>query len=594
MHLSEFIAVNSGPITKLHIDFAFNGDLPLPTTLLGTNGRGKTSILSMVTDAIFEGAAQHFQDVLPSSGMGRSWFRLVGNKTIRSGSAGGFSVLRFSDDSTDLFYSEKGGTYSADVARNEIPPTLHLGVNWQEDAKAHKSFTLPDERAEKIFREGVYAYFPSSRSEHPYWLNRNSIQIDTFDGNLRLSEQLSKPIFVENGLQEFAQWLLTVLVETRRDERFDRLDDGRIVALALQPDTYNDGAPLWQAANQLLRKILRSDTARFIWFGRRSSQKLGIDFGDGQQVPGLDGLSAGQASLLLIFGTLLRYADQSSAFTGLDQVVGICVADEIDSHLHIALQSKVLPELIAMFPRVQFIMSSHSPLFALAMERRFGAGGMRLFDLDTATYITAGSFSEFDVALKAIAETEQFENEVLARVQASGKPLVMLEGETDPIYLVRAAKALGKSDILERVELQWVGEKRDGSATNTGKSALNHAYNTLRSNPNLTNRPTLLLYDCDTQKPAEDIGNLHVRAIPRNANSKIALDGIENLLPDSVFLDEMYDEDQKSEAYGGVTKWKRLNKMRLCQAVCDSQTDVEIFSGFEVVFQILEGLFPPS
>lgn len=592
MHLAEFVAVNSGPIAKVHIEFAFDSDRPLPTTILGTNGRGKTSILSIITDAVFEGAAQHYQDVLPSQGMGRSWFRLVGSKTVKAGTGGGFSILRFRDDGNDHFFSEKGGSFDPDAARNQLPASLHPGVNWADDVKSHKQFSLPEPRSEEIFGKGVYAYFPSSRAELPYWLNRESIQLDEFDTQLKIGGRLSKPIFVEDGLEKFAQWLLSVLMETRRDIQLLPIKNGQLLPLGIQPPAVQDGQPLWAAANQLLQKIVRRDNAHFGWFGRRNPQKIGIVFGDGQEVAGLDGLSAGQASLLLMFGTLLRYADQSASFTGFDSIEGICVVDEVDSHLHIELQTKVLPELIAMFPNVQFIMSSHSPLFALAMEKRFGAQGMRLFDLDTGAYTSAGAFTEFAAAFEAIAATEHFENSVLARAQAGGKPLVLLEGETDPRYIARAAEALEKLDVLERVDLQWIGEKQAGNATNTGKSALNHACNTLRSNPNLTSRPVLLLYDCDTGKPAEDFGNLYVRAIPKNDYATIANDGIENLLPDHVFSKDMYDTLENAKSYGGSVTITELNKVRLCESLCAAETSAEIFGNFSVVFEIIESVFP--
>jgi hypothetical protein len=247
-----------------------------------------------------------------------------------------------------------------------------------------------------------------------------------------------------------------------------------------------------------------------------------------------------------------------------------------------------------MFPNVQFIMSSHSPLFALAMEKRFGVQGMRLFDLDTGAYTSAGAFTEFTAAFDAIAATEQFENSVLVRAQAGGKPLVLLEGETDPRYIARAAEALEKLDVLERVDLQWIGEKQAGNATNTGKSALNHACNMLRSNPNLTNRPVLLLYDCETGKPAEDFGNLYVRAIPKNDDAKIAHDGIENLLPDHVFSKDMYDTQKNAKPYGGSATIKELNKVRLCDSLCAPETTAEIFSNFLVVFEIINKLFLPD
>lgn len=46
--------------------------------------------------------------------------------------------------------------------------------------------------------------------------------------------------------------------------------------------------------------------------------------------------------------------------------------DEIDAHLHSDLLKDVLPELISLFPKIQFIISSHSPFFLLGMKDKFG------------------------------------------------------------------------------------------------------------------------------------------------------------------------------------------------------------------------------
>lgn len=42
-------------------------------------------------------------------------------------------------------------------------------------------------------------------------------------------------------------------------------------------------------------------------------------------------------------------------------VEGIVLIDEIETHLHVDLQKKVLPLLIDFFPKIQFIVSTHSP-----------------------------------------------------------------------------------------------------------------------------------------------------------------------------------------------------------------------------------------
>jgi len=47
---------------------------------------------------------------------------------------------------------------------------------------------------------------------------------------------------------------------------------------------------------------------------------------------------------------------------------GIVVIDEIESHLHLSLQAKILPVLTEMFPTLQFIVATHSPVVIASIE----------------------------------------------------------------------------------------------------------------------------------------------------------------------------------------------------------------------------------
>jgi hypothetical protein len=49
-------------------------------------------------------------------------------------------------------------------------------------------------------------------------------------------------------------------------------------------------------------------------------------------------------------------------------VQGIVLVDEIETHLHIDLQKKVLPFLTAFFPKIQFIVTTHSPFVLSSIE----------------------------------------------------------------------------------------------------------------------------------------------------------------------------------------------------------------------------------
>lgn len=72
MYLTDLLIVNSGAIEKLTLQPQFNADgSPKPVVLVGTNGAGKTGLLSVVADGLVEIAAQHYENITPTQGAGR-------------------------------------------------------------------------------------------------------------------------------------------------------------------------------------------------------------------------------------------------------------------------------------------------------------------------------------------------------------------------------------------------------------------------------------------------------------------------------------------------------------------------------------------
>ena len=70
-------------------------------------------------------------------------------------------------------------------------------------------------------------------------------------------------------------------------------------------------------------------------------------------------LSSGYQAIFDIFSDLLvrtEFFDISP-----EELQGIILIDEIDAHLHISLQKKILPFFTNLFPNMQFIVSTHSP-----------------------------------------------------------------------------------------------------------------------------------------------------------------------------------------------------------------------------------------
>ena len=77
-------------------------------------------------------------------------------------------------------------------------------------------------------------------------------------------------------------------------------------------------------------------------------------------------MSSGYSAIFNIYAALLvrvRYLDITP-----DQLKGVALIDEIDAHLHLSLQRKILPFLVKSFPNVQFIVTTHSPFVITSIE----------------------------------------------------------------------------------------------------------------------------------------------------------------------------------------------------------------------------------
>ena len=129
-----------------------------------------------------------------------------------------------------------------------------------------------------------------------------------------------------------------------------------------------------------------------------------------------------------------------------------------------------------------------------------------------------------------------FEEEIKQRSAVETKPLVQTEGPLDVRYIQRALDVLGEAELLNSLDIEFVGIIDENGRTRFGgDTGLNHFRNLYEANPSLFHRPILLLYDCDTQKPNEQVEKLWVRSIPKNDENTKVSKGIENLFPEALF-----------------------------------------------------------
>ena len=592
MYLRDCLIQDVGPIRNLRVKPRFTDDgLPVPLILVGTNGSGKTTILAHVADALIELAKTAFNDVVAGQQLGTSpYFKVTGPSNQRSGSPFGLALLTAANGSDIFRYADKTGrldpsTYDAGV-RSEYQAVF----SWPIEGN-HKKVFGDAKAVERAFAANAVCFFPSGRSEDPHWLNERNIVAPKYDGlERRFAGQLKKPLFIERCRTENSVWITDVISDSFVDLEPDPTGSGRLRPKADFPARLL----LKQVRDNLdtvLRHVLQDPSAHLQLRHRQTGARLVVQRAD-RLIPGLDHLSAGETILFNMFATLLRYAEPQILMKPMPitpEIEGIAIIDEVDAHLHTALQSVALPALIKMFPKVQFILSTHAPVFILGMQREFGAAGFDVFDLGEGARITIDRFSEFHRSLECYAATAEFDAAIATRMASAQKAIVLTEGETDPLYIRCALEILpGGSELLEKIDVEWVGALRNGQAFNTGDGGLNHTRNVCEANPQLVTRPVILLYDSDTKKAAEDIGRLHIRCLPANPKNTVVRKGIENLLSQDLLTDRRFYKSATTVGdYGEQRTIESFDKMAFCRWVCRERKDPADFAEFAPILDLL-------
>ena len=485
-----------------------------------------------------------------------------------------------------ITYISKGGTLEKNHVLHRLGKYPQV-PEWEKE-DAHKSVPGANPSlVEKIFRDGCYVNFPCNRYEYPYW-NTEDIR-SNFEKIT--NEKLGKPISVQTSFQDIEFWLINVIADFTitfsRELRTKNLDQVW--------NTNYVKNNLYVAINILLETILSEQNATL------SKKPIGTGTGniyisDGNQkviVPSLEALSAGQAMLLGIFSTILRYISIYTDVMPTEEAQGIVLVDEIDAHIHTDLLYNILPELIQMFPKIQFIVTSHSPLFALGMEKKFGTDGFSLIELPNGNKITAERFSEFLSSFEYYEQTKLFDEKVMSRFGDVQRPLILCEGKTDPIYLKAASELLGFDKLANDVDFDWIGRLEDGQSIGGGSSKLSQAYKTLQNNIKILKTHTFFLFDCDQNKQDIDDRFLHVYTIKRNDANNRCNAGIENLLPEEVFEDRFYKTECKLRGADEATI-KKFKKVDLCKYLCEEKREPSDFENFRTVLETIQSACFPE
>ena len=193
-------------------------------------------------------------------------------------------------------------------------------------------------------------------------------------------------------------------------------------------------------------KILLNESELKLNFDRRNiSFSLEVP---GKRIFDFNTLSDGYSAIMsIITEIMLRMNNRLENY----DVQGIVLIDEIETHLHIELQKKILPFLNSFFPNIQFIVTTHSPfvlnsvpntvVYDLEKQTRYEDLSGYSMDGLVEEYFDQGTYS--DVVIKRIDLYEK----LTSNMQRTEKEEVMFN------YLKRYFEELPKF-FSEELELK--------------------------------------------------------------------------------------------------------------------------------------------
>jgi len=158
-----------------------------------------------------------------------------------------------------------------------------------------------------------------------------------------------------------------------------------------------------------LKTIFDKDDLKFIFYDKE--YKFKIEYED--KSFGLNELSDGYSSLLAIVTELILRMEAHGVKAY--DMQGVVLIDEIETHLHVDLQKKVLPFLVSFFPKIQFIVTTHSPFVLSSLSNAV------ICDLEKRFITSDLSAYSYDALIESYFDSDKYSKEVKEKIEVFEK-----------------------------------------------------------------------------------------------------------------------------------------------------------------------------
>ena len=344
--VDKCLFINRAPF-KENLEISFKEGV---NVLCGINGRGKTTILSYIVDAMFEMAKPNYRGSF--EGKENKYYRLSSSfHTIDSGKPS-IVYIRFKIEERTIDYIDVRGKLSEaeyyDLVKYDGKVDYRRIKNGLASSNTVKLFSCDgtDSAIKDTFTKNILTYFPSYRYELPGYLNNPYKGDVEISNSMRISGELLNPIEVCTGLTEFSSWILDLVLDWEVNKIVQKVQaQDRVIEVDFTPER-----TVWNNLSEMMKRILVSKECpgviRF-GIGKRniSGNRVSVihvtPSNEIEQLcPNLSLLSSGETALMCLFGEIIRQADRLSNNIPLNQIHGIVLIDEIEKHCTFACKRK--------------------------------------------------------------------------------------------------------------------------------------------------------------------------------------------------------------------------------------------------------------
>lgn len=384
MYLKKLQITNFRSFKKYEVEFA-----PHVTVLFGKNGSGKTTLIHALHKAL---SFMMYSEKIKIKDPKTKKLKPVGEKTLRGGnpyvSVEGYSLIgdahaqgtmrgdylieieadAYLDRSHFLEWSMSAYAINCRLRNSEYKDAFEKLYSWHQDTGIYPLLAY--------YSDGYPHYSPigkqkKEKSKEAFLVKAETRSIGYTDWS------------TESGCTN--AWVVRLETQIRKAENLQR----QISNYLAIKDGVADSSVGWseagyEKASEELEKAKKEIEFITVALKKFSENKLAI------AVDTLD-LSPYDAHLRImtkerhsysfrnlpagykrLFSIALDLAYRSFFLSGSLNAVGVAIIDEIDQHLHPELEKVVLGAFMELFPKLQFIVSTHSPLVLTGIETTDG------------------------------------------------------------------------------------------------------------------------------------------------------------------------------------------------------------------------------